>query len=77
MSEKNWSEMGGWETAWEVTQVVVGIGMIVLGIAAALMGGGAGGSGGGRSGSSGGGSVWTVGHGGSKGYGSWGSTRHR
>jgi hypothetical protein len=30
-----------------------------------------------RSGSSGGGSVWTVGHGGKKGYGSWSSLRHR
>jgi hypothetical protein len=30
-----------------------------------------------RSGSSRGGSVWTVGHGGNKGYGSWSTLRHR
>jgi len=77
MSDKTWEQMNGWEKAWEVTQVVAGLAVIALSIGAML-------SGRGptikrmptRSVRSGGGSVWTVGHGGKKGYGSWSSFRH-
>jgi len=78
MTEKAWSEMDGWEKAWEVTKVVAGLAVAALGIWAVLSGGGptvkripS------RPIRSGGGSVWTVGHGGKKGYGSWSSFRHR
>ena len=80
MADKKWDQMSGWEKAWEVTKVVGGIGLAVAAVAAALSGGGAGSTGGaGSGGGSGGGgsSVWTVGHGGKKGYGSWSSFRHR
>jgi hypothetical protein len=71
MAEKEWRQMSGWEKAWEVTKVVGGIGLAVLAIIAMASGGGAPvrSSGGSRS-------VWTVGHGGKKGYGSWSSFRH-
>jgi isoaspartyl peptidase/L-asparaginase-like protein (Ntn-hydrolase superfamily) len=73
MAEKSWGEMGGWQKAWEVTKVVGGLALLALLIAAAVSGGGTGPSLGGRVG---GRSVWTVGHGGKKGYGSWSSFRH-
>jgi hypothetical protein len=71
MSDRAWDEMDGWEKAWEVTKVIGGLALLALTVVAALSGGGSvGGSGGsGRS-------VWTVGHSGKKGYGSWSSFRH-
>ena len=77
MAERTWGEMDGWEKAWEVTKVVAGLAVTALSIWAMLSGRGptikrmpA------KSVRSGGGSVWTVGHGGKKGYGSWSSFRH-
>jgi len=76
MVEKTWTEMDGWEKAWEVTKVVGGVALAALAIWGMLSGHGptikrlptnrvSGG----------GGSVWTVGHGGKK-DGSWSSFRH-
>ena len=54
---------------WDILKAVAAlVGLLVL---AAIAGGGQ------RSGPSAGGSVWTVGHGGKTGYGSWSSFRHR
>jgi len=72
MTDKQWAQMTGWEKAWEVTKVVGGIGLAVLAIVAMASGGGASL----RSSGAGSRSVWTVGHGGKKGYGSWSSFRH-
>ena len=93
MSDKTWDQMDGWGKAWEVTKVVFGLAVCGSLCVLALSGGGGGssasggasygGSGGSRGrgsaayGGAGSGSVWTVGHGGKKGYGSWSSTRHR
>ncbi len=71
MSDRTWEQMDGWEKAWEVTKVVGGLALIVL---AVLSGGSRVQSGFSHPGS---GSVWTVGHGGEKGYGSWSSFRHK
>ena len=65
---------------WDILKAVAAItGLVLL---AAIAGGSQQGSGtdrsqSRRSGSGAGGSVWTVGHGGKKGYGSWSSFRHR
>lgn len=73
MSDKTWKEMDGWDKAWKITKVVGGLALLALGVVAVLSGGGSsGGYGGGGSSRS----VWTVGHGGKKGYGSWSSLRH-
>ena len=74
MVEKTWSEMDGWEKTWEVTKVVGPLALLALGVLGALSGGGAGGAV--RRSGTASGSVWTVGHGGKKGYGSWSSFRH-
>jgi len=75
MSDRTWDETDGWGKAWEVMKVVVGLALLALGVVAALSGGGGSASGGGGGGGRGS-SVWTVGHGGKKGYGSWSSFRH-
>ncbi len=85
MAEKTWTEMDGWDKAWEVTKVVGGVVVVALTIWGMLLGYGPTikriptrrMAGGGSSVSGGGGtSVWTGGHGGKKGYGSWSSFRH-
>lgn len=73
MADKQWAQMTDWEKAWEVTKVAGRIGLAVLAIVAMASGGGAQV----RSRDAGSRSVWTVGHGGKKGYGSWSSFRHR
>jgi len=65
---------------WDILKALAALAGLAL--LAALGGGGQQGYGAGRSqprpsASSGGRSVWTVGHGGKKGYGSWSSFRHR
>ncbi len=73
MSDKPWNQMDGWEKTWEITKVVGGLALLALSAWAAISGGGSS-----RPISRGRGStsVWTVGHGGKKGYGSWSSFRH-
>ena len=65
---------------WDILKALAALAGLAL--LAALAGGGQEGRGTGRSHSraarsSGGSSVWTIGHGGKKGYGSWSSFRHR
>lgn len=73
MSEKSWNQMDGWEKTWEVTKVLGGLALLAVGAWATLSGSGSPKPiSGGRSSTS----VWTVGHGGKKGYGSWRSFRH-
>ena len=69
-------KMNGWKKVWNVTEKVLSFSIPILlselgrGLSNSSRGSGP------TSGSSGGGSVWTVGHGGKKGYGSWSSFRH-
>lgn len=65
-----------WKKVWKVTKVVVGIGSAVL-FVIAILGGSAGSGGCGSSMGSGGGSIWTVGSGQTKKFGSWSSMRHK
>ena len=71
MSENTWDNMNGWEKTCEVATVATGIALFALTVVAVCSGGGSG-----YTSSRGGGSVWTVGHGGKKGYGSWSSLGH-
>lgn len=62
------SDTNGWQMAWEVTKLVGGVALLVWAVFS--VGGTT------TSVTRGSRSVWTVGHGGKKGYGSWSSFRH-
>ncbi len=73
-----------WKKIWKVTKIVAGIGgtvLFVCSVVIAVLGGPAGGNGslgsGSGSGYDGGGSVWTVGSGRTKKFGSHSSFRHK